>query len=137
PKPRGYEEFGVGIDGSKLVGVAVSTTTISLLIAGFFRIGIRRDVPRRRVWPGTVVTMTLAAMASYLFAVYARTLARLALYYGSLAGDAILLAWLGLCSIALQLAAEHTVYLEVRRFLFGITPPSARLRYPFCSVVFR
>lgn len=131
PKPRGYEEFGVGIDGSKLVGVAVSTTTISLLIAGFFRIGIRRDVPRRRVWPGTVVTMTLAAMASYLFAVYARTLARFALYYGSLAAVAILLAWLWLCSFALLLGAEVNVYLEERPDLFRSKRRSAGPPSPY------
>lgn len=119
PKPRGFEEFGIDLDGSRLVGFAVSTTTISLLIAGFFRIGVRRDVPRRRVWPGTLVTMTIAATASYLFAVYARTLAKFALYYGSLAAVAILLAWLWLCSFALLLGAEVNVYLEERPELFA------------------
>lgn len=119
PKPRGFEEFGIDFDGSRAVGFAVSTTTISLLIAGFFRIGIRRDVPRRRVWPGTFVTIALAGTASYLFAVYARTLARFALYYGSLAAVAILLAWLWLCSFALLLGAEVNVYLEERPELFA------------------
>lgn len=112
PKPRGFEEFGIDMDGSRLVGFAVSTTTITLLVAGFFRVGILRDVPRRRVWPGTLVTIAIAATASYLFAVYARTLARFALYYGSLAAVAILLAWLWLCSFALLLGAEVNVYLE-------------------------
>lgn len=122
PRPRGLEEFGIDFDGSRLVGFAVSTVTISLLIAGFFRIGILRDVPRRRVWPGTVMTMTIAATASYLFAVYARTLAKFALYYGSLAAVAILLAWLWLCSFALLLGAEVNVYLEERPRLFARRP---------------
>jgi membrane protein len=136
PRPRGFEEFGIDIDGSRLVGFAVSTTTIGLLMAGFFRIGIRRDVARRRVWPGTFVTMTIAATASYLFAVYARTLAKFALYYGSLAAVAILLAWLWLCSFALLLGAEVNVFLEENPGAFArrgkgsrdknSTPPSSR-----------
>jgi membrane protein len=130
PKPRGFEEFGIDLDGSRLVGFAVSTTTISLLIAGFFRIGILRDVPRRRVWPGTVVTIALASTASYLFAVYARTLAKFALYYGSLAAVAILLAWLWLCSFALLLGAEVNVYLEERPSLFARKNKRARSKGP-------
>lgn len=118
PKPRGFDELGIDFDGSKLVGFVVSTTILTLLVAGFFRIGVRRDVPVRRVWPGTWVTMALAVFASYLFAVYARTLARFALYYGSLAAVAIALAWLWLCSFALLLGAEVNVYLEERPELF-------------------
>lgn len=130
PKPRAFEEFGIDLDGSRLVGFAVSTTTISLLIAGFFRIGIRRDVPRRRVWPGTLVTIAIAATASYLFAVYARTLAKFALYYGSLAAVAILLAWLWLCSFALLLGAEVNVYLEERPALFARRNKPTRAKGP-------
>lgn len=112
PKPRGFEQMGVDLDGARLVGFAVGTAVTTLLLASFFRIGIRRDVPQRRVWPGTVVTVAIAGTASYLFAVYARTLAKFALYYGSLAAVAILLAWLWLCCLALLLGAEVNVYLE-------------------------
>lgn len=112
PKPYALDDGGLDIAGPRVVGISVSIVTITLLIAGFFRIGVRRDVPRRRVWPGTFVTMFIAAFASYLFAVYAQTIARFALYYGSLAAVAILMAWLWLCSFALLLGAEVNVYLE-------------------------
>ena len=112
PKPNGFEDLGLDVDGPRFVGISVSIAIITLLIAGFFRIGVRRDVPRRRVWPGTFVTMFITAFASYLFAVYAQTIARFALYYGSLAAVAILMAWLWLCSFALLLGAEVNVYLE-------------------------
>lgn len=102
----------VSFDGPKTVGLLVSSLTITLLIAGFFRIGVRRDVPRRTVWPGTALTLGLTAGVSYLFGLYAQTLARYALYYGSLAAVAVILAWLWMCSLALLLGAELNVYLE-------------------------
>ncbi|MEN9581960.1 MAG: hypothetical protein RJA70_4969 [Pseudomonadota bacterium] len=102
----------VDTDGPRTVGLLVSSLTITLLIAGFFRIGVRRDVPKRSVWPGTAVTLGLAAGASYLFSLYAQTLASYALYYGSLAAVAVILVWLWVCSLALLLGAELNVYLE-------------------------
>lgn len=94
------------------LGLLISTATITLLIAGFFRIGVRRDVAKRYVWPGTLLTLTMASAASYAFGLYARSLARYAVYYGSLAAVAIVLAWLWICSLALLLGAELNVYLE-------------------------
>lgn len=112
PKNEGFERVMVAVNGPNVVGLAISGAIITLLIAGFFRIGVRRDVPNRRVWYGTTTTVTLAALASYVFAVYARTIARFAFYYGSLAAVAVLLAWLWLCSFALLLGVEVNSYLE-------------------------
>lgn len=99
-------------DSAKFVGLLISALTITLLIAAFFRIGVRRDVRKRHVWPGTFLTLSLAATSSYLFGLYARSLARYALYYGSLAAVAVVLAWLWMCSLALLLGAELNAYLE-------------------------
>lgn len=112
PHPQELDELVAGFDVPKTVGIVVSTTTIALLIAGFFRVGLIRNVPQRRVWPGTLVTLFITATTSYALALYARTLARYAFYYGSLAAVAILLAWLWLCSFGLLLGAEVNVYLE-------------------------
>jgi membrane protein len=112
PKTEGFERVLLAVNGPNLVGLAISGVIVTLLIAGFFRIGVRRDVLVRRVWYGTSTTVTIAAVASYLFAVYARTIARFAFYYGSLAAVAVLLAWLWLCSFALLLGAEVNSYLE-------------------------
>lgn len=103
------------MDAAKRVGALVSGLMTTLLIAGFFRIGVRRDVPVRRVWPGTLLTLFIGASASYLFAAYARSLARYAFYYGSLAAVAVLLAWLWMCSLALLLGAELNVFLEEQK----------------------
>lgn len=125
PKPRGFEQLGINLDGARLVGFAVGTLVTTLLLASFFRFGVRRDVAKRRVWPGTLVTVAISGTASYLFAVYARTLAKFALYYGSLAAVAILLAWLWLCCFALLLGAEVNVYLEEHPEAF---PPRSNRR---------
>ncbi len=131
PKPRGFEQLGINLDGARLVGFAVGTAVTTLLLASFFRIGVRRDVPLRRVWPGTLVTVAISGTASYLFAVYARTLAKFALYYGSLAAVAILLAWLWFCCFALLLGAEVNVYLEEHPEVF---PPRSLRRQRSRSV---
>ena len=106
--PITMEDF----DGAQYVGLMVSLSTITLLIAAFFWIGVRRDVPKRRVWPGTALTLFITAGTSYAFGLYASRLARYAFYYGSLAAVAIVLAWLWICSMSLLLGAELNVYLE-------------------------
>lgn len=104
----------VRIDTAQTVGFVVSSVTITLLVAAFFRIAVRRDMPRRRVWPGTVLTLSIGSTASFGFAAYAGRLAQYAVYYGSLAAVAVLLFWLWICSLALLLGAELNVYLEER-----------------------
>lgn len=101
-------------DAPERAGLVVSFVMTALMVAGFFRIGVRRDGPSRYVWPGTLLTLGIGALASYLFAEYARSLARYAFYYGSLAAVAVLLAWLWMCSLALLLGAELNGYLEDR-----------------------
>jgi membrane protein len=96
----------------RVIGAAVSLITVSLLVAGFFRIGVHREGKRRVVWPGTIVTLLISAAVSFGFALYARTLAQYAFYYGSLAAVAVVLAWLWLCSFALLCGAEVNVHLE-------------------------
>ncbi len=102
----------IGLDTTKVVGFVVSTATVTLLVAAFFRIGVRRDVPKRSIWPGTALTLAIGSLASYGFATYASYIARYAVYYGSLAAVAILLFWLWICSLALLIGAELNVYLE-------------------------
>lgn len=114
-----------GLDAAESIGLLVSGAMLSLLVAGFFRIGVRRDVAVRRVWPGTALTLIIGGSASFLFAQYARSLARYAFYYGSLAAVAVLLAWLWMCSLALLLGAELNVYLESKA-AGGNGPPSSR-----------
>jgi membrane protein len=115
---------GIEVDNAASVGLLVSTLLITLLIAAFFRIALRRDVPRRRVWPGTLLALSIGSAASYGFAVYAATLAQYALYYGSLAAVAVLLAWLWICSIALLLGAELNVWLEEQHAADSRRPPT-------------
>ncbi len=100
------------LDTTKVIGFVVSTATVTLMVAAFFRLGVRRDVPKRVVWPGTALTLAIGSLASYGFATYASYIARYAFYYGSLAAVAVLLAWLWICSLALLVGAELNVYLE-------------------------
>ena len=113
----GLEQFlpaNYPFERSKSVGLLVSVFTIALLIAGFYRIGIRREVPRRHVWPGTALCLGLTALSSTLLALYASTIATYAVYYGSLAAVAVLLLWLWTLSLSLLLGAELNVYFEER-----------------------
>jgi membrane protein len=114
----------VQIDTAQTIGFLVSAVTITLFIAAFFRIAVRRDVPRRRVWPGTLLTLSIGSVASYGFATYAGRLAQYAVYYGSLAAVAVLLFWLWICSLALLLGAELNVYMEEQFAVESRRPPA-------------
>jgi membrane protein len=107
---RGDTQSNINL--SRTVGASVGFATFVLMVAGFFRIGVRRTGKQRVVWPGTLFTITLFALASSGLAVYVRTLASYAFYYGSLAAVAVLLVWLWLCSFALLLGAEINTHLE-------------------------
>lgn len=112
---RGLEQFvpaSFPFKRSQSVGLLVSILTIALLIAGFYRIGIQRKVPRRHVWPGTTLCLALATLSSSMLALYARTIATYAVYYGSLAAVAVVLLWLWTLSLAVLLGGELNVYLE-------------------------
>lgn len=112
PEAQRAEDSWLVLDAPRAIGVLVSLTTLTLIVAGFFRIGVHREGKRRVVWPGTFVTLLIATAVSSAFALYARTLARYAFYYGSLAAVAVILAWLWLCSFALLCGAEVNIHLE-------------------------
>jgi membrane protein len=110
--PHVVSMSSIEVDTAQTLGLLLSALIVTLLVAAFFRIGLRRDVPRRRIWPGTALALGIGSLTSYAFARYASSLAQYAVYYGSLAAVAVLLAWLWICSSALLLGAELNVYLE-------------------------
>jgi membrane protein len=114
--------FGSGAQGARTLATLVAMVTATVLLAAFFRIGVRRSAVKRRVWPGAFVTVAIATAASWAFARFARTLARYALFYGSLAAVAVMLAWLWLLCTALLIGAELNAQLEGN----GDIEPSSR-----------
>jgi membrane protein len=93
-----------------LLGLVLSIAIA--LLAGFFRIAVKRPNVARRVWPGAVVTVATSGGASLGFAYYAHHLARFALFYGTLSAVAIVLGWLWIMCLALLLGAELNLQLE-------------------------
>jgi membrane protein len=96
------------------------------LLAGFFRIAVKRPGVVRRVWPGAIVTVAASGSASLGFAYYAHHLARFALFYGTLSAVAIVLGWLWIMCLTLLLGAELNLQLEDLS-LKGSQPPLGRL----------
>jgi membrane protein len=82
------------------------------LLAGFFRIAVKRPHVERRVWPGALLTVGASGSASLAFAYYAHHLARFALFYGTLSAVAITLGWLWIMCLTLLLGAELNLQLE-------------------------
>jgi membrane protein len=87
-------------------------TTLTALLAGFFRIAVRRPGVARVIWPGALVTVVIGALSSLAFARYAAELARFSLFYGGLAAVAVTMIWLYVLCGALLLGAELNVELE-------------------------
>ena len=116
--------FGADAQGARTAATLVAMVTATLLLAAFFHIGVRRSEVKRVVWPGAVVTVAIATAASWGFARFARTLARYALFYGSLAAVAVFLLWLWLLCAALLVGAELNAQLEGN----GEIEPSSRNR---------
>lgn len=99
--------------GSQLIAITGPGLILIGLVATFFRIAVRRPPSvRRRIWPGTVVTVALWGVVSYLFSLYVRSLARYATLYGNLANVAVLMFWLWLLSLALLVGGEINAQLE-------------------------
>ena len=94
------------------VAATLGLMTTTSLLAGFFRIAVRRPGIARRVWPGAVAAVAVGGTASWVFALFARSIARYALFYGSLAAVAVLMAWLWLWCAALLVGAELNAQLE-------------------------
>jgi membrane protein len=96
-----------------VLGFALPVVGPVLLVAGFFRIATQRSGgPRRRVFPGALLTVVLWAATSTLFSIYVSRIASYATLYGSLAAVAIALLWLWLASIALLVGGEVNALLD-------------------------
>jgi membrane protein len=88
----------------------------SVLLACFYRFSIERPAgTRARVWPGTLASVVCWLLVSWGFGVYAASIARYALFYGSLAAVAVLLMWLYLTSICIVGGVEINAMLERQR----------------------
>jgi membrane protein len=92
-------------------GLFLGLGVITALLAGFFWVAVRAPAPRR-VWPGSIVSMSLVALASALLALYVNELSSLAIYYGSLTAVAVFLFWLWLCSASILFGALVNAYFE-------------------------
>ena len=88
--------------------------TAAHVVRGGDVLAVLRPGVQRRVWPGAFLTMGIGGSASYLFVVYAKELARFALFYGGLAAVAIALFWLWIWCAALLVGAELNAQLEGR-----------------------
>jgi membrane protein len=99
-------------DASHFLLLALVLAIFTALLAGFFRIAVRRPTVRRRVWPGAIVTVATSGAASLAFAYYAHHLAKFALFYGALSAVAIVLGWLWIMCLTLLLGAELNLQLE-------------------------
>ena len=96
-----------------MIGVMLPILMMVAVVAGFFRIAIRRPPHvRRRSLPGAMVTVVLWGLVSLLFSTYVRVFAGYATFYGSLAAVAILLFWLWLLAFALVVGGEVNADLE-------------------------
>jgi membrane protein len=99
--------------GGPFVAISLPVVVLTAVVAGFFRIAIRRPPHvRRRSLPGAIVTVVLWALVSLLFSTYVRWFAQYTTFYGSLAAVAILLFWLWLLALALVVGGEVNADLE-------------------------
>ncbi len=103
------QPFRAGSTLELLLGVVIITVTLALFY--WFAVTHRRTV-RRRVVPGALVAVALGGAITWGFGFYVKTLARYAVYYGSLAAVAVLLIWLWLVCLAVLIGAELNAQLE-------------------------
>lgn len=109
------------VGAASMVGPAVTAATALVvppvatvsMVAGFFRVAIRRPRSvRRRVIPGALVTVLLWVIVSTAFSAYVASFARYATLYGNLATVAVVMAWLWLLALALLVGGEVNAQLE-------------------------
>lgn len=115
-------ERGVPSSAGVVVPAAVAAATLPLL-AAFFRVAVRHRSQTPVIWRGAITTVAIGSVASYGFATYARSLARYAVFYGSLAAVAVFMVWLWICCIALLLGVETNAEAERQRQSFAPRPP--------------
>jgi membrane protein len=103
----------LGPTGAWLVGLSVPGLVVMGLVIAFYRIAIVRPRGvRRRVLPGTLLTMALWGAVTSLFTTYVDKLARYSTLYGGLAAVAVTLVWLWLLALALLVGGELNADLE-------------------------
>jgi membrane protein len=107
--PVGSIQYG------SVIAVPVAVLTLVAMVAGMFRVALRRRGVTRRVWPGAVLCVAIGSIASWGLGIYGTYLARFTVFYGSLATVAVALAWLWLWCAALLLGAQLNVELEDER----------------------
>jgi membrane protein len=127
---RLLEEAGGTPGGAAFVThVVLLTLTLLLgmvLLGAFYRTAVYRGAPRR-VWPGVITTTLTGAAVSLAFAHYVQSIARFAVFYGSLAAVAITLAWLYLLCFAFLSGAELNAVLDHEASVVdGHHPPVSR-----------
>lgn len=95
------------------IGFALPVVGPVLLVAGFFRLATQRTGgPRRRIFPGAILTVALWAATSTLFSFYVGRIASYGTLYGNLATVAIALLWLWIASVALLVGGEVNALLD-------------------------
>ncbi len=83
------------------------------LLAAFYRYAVEHPKGvQRRFWPGAITAVASWLVVSWVFGIYAVSMASYALYYGSLAAVAVMLVWLYLTSLSLVVGAEVNALLE-------------------------
>lgn len=96
-----------------VLGFCLPVIAPILLVAAFFRIATQRvGGPKRRIFPGAILTVALWAATSTAFSFYVGRVASYATLYGNLATVAIALLWLWLASIALLVGGEVNALLD-------------------------
>ena len=68
-----------------------------------------------RIWPGTVFSLVMWLVLSFLFSYYVEKVARYSVIYGTLGAVIVLLLWLYLASVMLIMGAEFNSVLMVLR----------------------
>lgn len=96
-----------------VLGFSLPVLAPVLLVAAFFRIATQRaGGPKRRIFPGAILTVALWAATSTAFSFYVGRIASYATLYGNLATVAIALLWLWLASLALLVGGEVNALLD-------------------------
>lgn len=96
-----------------ILGFCLPVVAPVLLVAAFFRIATQRTGgPKRRIFPGAILTVALWAATSTAFSFYVGRIASYATLYGNLATVAIALLWLWLASLALLVGGEVNALLD-------------------------
>ncbi len=111
-----------------------SALVATLGTAAFFRLASMKTDPaiRKRVWPGALTTGLSWVAVSWMFTIYARSIGRFPILYGSLAAVALLMLWLWFSSFLLLLGSEVNLQLEGTRKT--MVPPSMRWMHRFRKV---